>query len=88
MTWGLASFVASGLATVIGFRASIASRRSKATFGPATPTETRRKQDALRLWRLEILAHEIRQARKAHRPVKGLYSEARQITTAILEGGK
>ena len=47
--------------------ASFRSRRSKLTYGPATPAETRAKRNALLLSDIEILRAELRQAEKSHK---------------------
>lgn len=58
-----------------------------AGFGPARITGTTPSADGLLISRREILAAEIRLARKNHRPVKALHRQAFSATHEILRRG-
>ncbi len=55
--------------------------------GLAQRTGQTRNADAITTSARELIAHEARQARRQHRPVKPIYSRARAITHGILARG-
>ena len=55
--------------------------------GLAQRTGQTRNADAITTSARELIAHEARQARRQHRPVKPIYSRARAITHEILSRG-
>lgn len=54
--------------------------------GPARPTEERQRRDVMLLSRREVLAAQIMEARRQHRPTRHLTSQAYSITHDILRG--
>lgn len=87
MTW-LASYAAiltrlSDLASPV--REAFA--RITGAYGPAQRTGQTRSDAAMLTSARELIAHEARQARRQHRPVRPIYSRARAITHEILSRG-